>query len=271
MFLADGDFTQAAQYAEKVLDVDPENARAYVGLLCAEMKLRKIEDLEYCDSSIGNISTYKNAVRFADQELRTELQIYEDKILKRLELKRQEKRKAEAEAISNLEQKLALLTNQGLEKIKRNFNIALALQLACYPIVIILSVIMLGANFYRFKLTLGYICFLLIPFIFASFTWFFKRKAQQQKKVDMLEYSAVMPFGSVAFCIWYNLWVTQILDWSGYYYSYIHQVIAIVLIPILILVMIIMGIRKIIKSKITIQRNQIIKEISRLKTGLLTE
>ena len=46
MFLEDGNFKEADEYCEKVLDQDPENAQAYLGKLMAEVKVRKQEALK---------------------------------------------------------------------------------------------------------------------------------------------------------------------------------------------------------------------------------
>ena len=40
MFLEDGDWSSADEYCEKVLDIDPENARAYLGKLMAQFRNR---------------------------------------------------------------------------------------------------------------------------------------------------------------------------------------------------------------------------------------
>ena len=45
MFLEDGDWGEANEYCEKVLDQDPKNARAYLGKLMAECRACRLEDL----------------------------------------------------------------------------------------------------------------------------------------------------------------------------------------------------------------------------------
>lgn len=44
MFLEDGDFGSANEYCEKVLDIDPENAEAYLGKLMAELHVKNKTD-----------------------------------------------------------------------------------------------------------------------------------------------------------------------------------------------------------------------------------
>ena len=49
MFLEDGDWSAADEYCEKVLDIDPENAMAYLGKLMAECRACRMEDLQNCE------------------------------------------------------------------------------------------------------------------------------------------------------------------------------------------------------------------------------
>ena len=55
MFLEDGDWNSADEYCEKVLDIDPENAEAYLGKLMADTKTRKQEDLKDCEEPFKKI------------------------------------------------------------------------------------------------------------------------------------------------------------------------------------------------------------------------
>lgn len=66
LFLEDGDWDRADEYCETVLDLDPENAGAYIGKLMVELKVRKREDLKNCKDSFENNNSYQKAVRFAD-------------------------------------------------------------------------------------------------------------------------------------------------------------------------------------------------------------
>lgn len=45
IFLEDGNWKDADEYCERVLDIDPENAQAYLGKLMAELKVHKQDDL----------------------------------------------------------------------------------------------------------------------------------------------------------------------------------------------------------------------------------
>ena len=69
MFLEDREWDSAYEYCEKVLDLDPECARAYLGKLMAECKVTKIEELALREKPFSNNDNYNKFVRFADTEL----------------------------------------------------------------------------------------------------------------------------------------------------------------------------------------------------------
>lgn len=73
MFLEDGDFTSADEYCEKVLDIDPENAQAYVGKLMVEKSVTQQEKLKDCETLFDDSNNYQKAIRFADDTLKAEL------------------------------------------------------------------------------------------------------------------------------------------------------------------------------------------------------
>ena len=88
MFLEDGDFKEADKYCERVLDQDPENARAYLGKLMAELQVRNQKDLADCEQPFDDRNNYKKAVRFADEKLARELEGYVTHIIERNEYTR---------------------------------------------------------------------------------------------------------------------------------------------------------------------------------------
>ena len=68
IFLEDGDFKQAAEYYNRVLDIDAECASAYVGKVCVAFGLHKETELAYTEISYANNPDWKKAMRFADAE-----------------------------------------------------------------------------------------------------------------------------------------------------------------------------------------------------------
>ncbi len=91
MFLEDGEWDSADAYCEKVLDMDPENAQAYLGKLLSELRIRIKDDLKDCDKPFDKNNNYQKAVRFADDKLKAELTGYVDHIKERIEFERKKK------------------------------------------------------------------------------------------------------------------------------------------------------------------------------------
>ncbi len=80
MFLEDGNWSEADAYCEKVLDIEPENAKAYLGKLMAECRVAKKEKLADLMKSIKDRNNFIKAVRFGDDKLKAELDGYEESI-----------------------------------------------------------------------------------------------------------------------------------------------------------------------------------------------
>ena len=80
MFLEDTEWDSADEYCEKVLDIEPENAYAYLGKLLSELKVRKQEYLGAQAEPFDSNNNYKKAIRYADDDLKTTLIGYIDDI-----------------------------------------------------------------------------------------------------------------------------------------------------------------------------------------------
>lgn len=76
MFLEDGDWNSANEYCEKVLDINPENAQAYLGKLLSELRVRKQESLKDQAEPFDHSNSYQKTIRFADEKLKTALAGY---------------------------------------------------------------------------------------------------------------------------------------------------------------------------------------------------
>ncbi len=84
MFLEDGEFERADEFCEQVLNLNPENAKAYLGKLMAELQVKKQEHLSRCDKSFENNNNYQKVIRFADEKLIGELKEYVTQINQRI-------------------------------------------------------------------------------------------------------------------------------------------------------------------------------------------
>ena len=69
IFLDDGDWSNADEYCEKVLDIDPECAQAYLGKLMADLRVRKQEQLADCDEPFDDRDNFRKVIRFGDEAL----------------------------------------------------------------------------------------------------------------------------------------------------------------------------------------------------------
>ena len=90
MFLEDGNWQEADEYCERVLDIDPECAEAYLGKLMAERRVNSQENLKNTLSSLAGSNNFVKAVRYGNEQLVNTLKGYEKFILDRNEKARLE-------------------------------------------------------------------------------------------------------------------------------------------------------------------------------------
>lgn len=93
MFLEDGEWTSADEYCEKILDIDPECSKAYIGKLMSKAHIKTMQNLHRADFSSPEISKlYDKACKFSNPDeydlYKSQYSVYEEK--KRDEQKRQE-------------------------------------------------------------------------------------------------------------------------------------------------------------------------------------
>ena len=91
MFLEDGDWQSADEYCEKVLDLDPENAEAYLGKLMAELQVRTVEEIGNKSVDFSQDTNYKKICRFGDEQIvalvNKQLNQYQERIRKKYKQK----------------------------------------------------------------------------------------------------------------------------------------------------------------------------------------
>ena len=73
MFLEDGDWDSANEYCEKVLDIEPKNAEAYLGKLMAELKVKKRDDLKDQPQPFDDRNNYHKIMRFGSDAMKQKL------------------------------------------------------------------------------------------------------------------------------------------------------------------------------------------------------
>ena len=69
----DGDFAKADSFAEKVLNINPELADAYVVKLLAECKVRKLDGLRTYSAVVKAKSNFQRAYKYAKSDLKSQL------------------------------------------------------------------------------------------------------------------------------------------------------------------------------------------------------
>lgn len=76
LFLEDGKWKDANTYCEKVLDIEPKNAEAYLGKLMAELNVRSRNELVDCELPFDDRENFGKVIRFGDERLKTEMRGY---------------------------------------------------------------------------------------------------------------------------------------------------------------------------------------------------
>ncbi|MBE6943268.1 MAG: TIR domain-containing protein [Ruminococcaceae bacterium] len=75
-FLEEEKWTAADECCERILDMDDENAAAYLGKLLAQFHVKKQEELISLGHAIENNVNYQKAMRYGDEALRKKLREY---------------------------------------------------------------------------------------------------------------------------------------------------------------------------------------------------
>lgn len=101
LFLEDSDWDSATEYFDRILDIDPEYAPAYIGKVQVKNKVRREADLARCREPISTDVDYQKALRFADEKQKAIYEGYNRAILDRIALERKEAAYREAVALES--------------------------------------------------------------------------------------------------------------------------------------------------------------------------
>lgn len=85
LFLEDGDTASAREYYDRVLDIDPECAEAYMGKVCAETGCRKESDLGTLNYCVDMRGDWQKVVRFASAAQKQKYEGYMASVRARVE------------------------------------------------------------------------------------------------------------------------------------------------------------------------------------------
>ena len=91
LFLEDGNWKMADKYCERVLDLDPRNAQAYLGKMMAERHVYTKEELVDCEETFWGDRNFSKALRFGNKEFSSELMDINSQIWDRNEHDRQKR------------------------------------------------------------------------------------------------------------------------------------------------------------------------------------
>lgn len=91
LFLEDGNWKMADKYCERVLDLDPRNAQAYLGKMMAERHVYTKEQLVDCEETFWGDRNFSKALRFGNKEFSSELMDINSQIWDRNEHARQKR------------------------------------------------------------------------------------------------------------------------------------------------------------------------------------
>ena len=83
--LEDRNFTQANNFFESVLNINPHNSQAYFGKLMAEMQISTQEQILTSPKPLNEYKNFEKSVRFADQQLKKTLIQYEQRVIETLD------------------------------------------------------------------------------------------------------------------------------------------------------------------------------------------
>lgn len=108
MFLEDGEFETADSYFDKILDIDIEDSRAYIGKLLAECKLRNEEEIRTLPQTVTDDKNFKKALRFASPEQKAHYEDLNGTIVKRIEAEKKEIAEQRARLQAEREEKEAI-------------------------------------------------------------------------------------------------------------------------------------------------------------------
>ncbi len=85
LFLEDGDFKQASEYIDRVLDIDPEYAPAYAAKVCVTFGMRKEADLAETTYQYEDNPDWQKALRFANSQQKSDYEDYAAKVKGRVD------------------------------------------------------------------------------------------------------------------------------------------------------------------------------------------
>jgi hypothetical protein len=124
IFLEDKDWDAADRYFDRILDMNPEFAPAYIGKLCVQLHYRFEEDLAQNRVPLIDNQLFNRALKYAKGDLHNKYSSYNQKIVDRIE---EEKRRIAEENERAAKEKEEQRIRNELEKKEKQYLYALSL------------------------------------------------------------------------------------------------------------------------------------------------
>ncbi|MDR2547043.1 MAG: hypothetical protein LBC96_05955, partial [Lachnospiraceae bacterium] len=80
IFLEDSEWETAKDYFDNALDINPKYGQAYIGLLCAELKIKSESKIKKLKEPLDNNPNYQKALRFSDTQYKAQITSYNQAI-----------------------------------------------------------------------------------------------------------------------------------------------------------------------------------------------
>ena len=89
IFIDNRDWDSANTYCEKVLDVDPENSKAYLYKLFVEARVETVDELVNCGKILEDFSAYRNVIKYVEPEVVVHIEKYNEKLKEELRIEQE--------------------------------------------------------------------------------------------------------------------------------------------------------------------------------------
>ena len=122
IFIEDGDFESGDDYCEKVLDIDPRCATAYLGKLMVDLKVKKRRQLASVATDFSENINYKRLVRFGSDELVDEVNAYLEEVQSAQFARIAKEREARAKERETIRKNYDTERDQYVAQIKRQYR-----------------------------------------------------------------------------------------------------------------------------------------------------
>ena len=87
MFLEDSEWQKADEYCERVLDIEPKNAQAYLGKLLAERMVTSLDALKNCQKPLEESKSYNKILYYGDEQLVADIKVANEETKRLSEIK----------------------------------------------------------------------------------------------------------------------------------------------------------------------------------------